>query len=87
MYLLYICSGFPLHGNPGDYAWGPGGLDNIVTQVFEIKSSNHSFFVTSSSLSFQLLNQIEGGVPPMTEVKIKKIPTVKITQKQVGKRN
>ena len=20
-------------GNPGDYAWGPGGLDAIITQV------------------------------------------------------
>lgn len=22
-----------LHGNPADYAWGVGGLDNIITQV------------------------------------------------------
>ncbi|XP_035666481.1 E3 ubiquitin-protein ligase RNF115-like isoform X1 [Branchiostoma floridae] len=24
---------FNLHGNPGDYAWGPGGLDAIITQL------------------------------------------------------
>lgn len=23
----------PLAGNPGDYAWGPGGLDNIISQL------------------------------------------------------
>lgn len=23
----------PLVGNPGDYAWGPGGLDNIISQL------------------------------------------------------
>jgi len=22
-----------IHGNPGDYAWGRGGLDAIITQV------------------------------------------------------
>lgn len=22
-----------VHGNAGDYAWGPGGLDAIITQV------------------------------------------------------
>ena len=22
-----------LHGTPGDYAWGPQGLDNIITQL------------------------------------------------------
>lgn len=25
--------GFQLHGNPGDYAWGRGGLDAIITQM------------------------------------------------------
>jgi len=25
--------GFHLHGNPGDYAWGRGGLDAIITQL------------------------------------------------------
>ena len=24
---------FNLYGNPGDYAWGAGGLDSIITQV------------------------------------------------------
>ena len=24
---------FQLHGNPGDYAWGRGGLDAIITQL------------------------------------------------------
>lgn len=22
-----------LHGNPGDYAWGQGGIDAVITQV------------------------------------------------------
>ena len=22
-----------LHGSPGDYAWGPQGLENIITQM------------------------------------------------------
>ena len=25
--------GLQIHGNPGDYAWGRGGLDTIITQV------------------------------------------------------
>lgn len=24
---------FPLHGNPGDYAWGANGIDDVITQV------------------------------------------------------
>lgn len=24
-----------LHSNPGDYAWGQGGLDAVITQVVE----------------------------------------------------
>ncbi|KAK3096579.1 hypothetical protein FSP39_001452, partial [Pinctada imbricata] len=56
---------FPIHGNPGDYAWGVGGLDNIITQ---------------------LLNQLEGsGPPPAEKGKIEALPTVQITQTQVGK--
>ena len=54
----------PLYGNPGDYAWGRGGLDTIVTQ---------------------LMNQMEGsGPPPMEKTDIEKIPSVKISQEQVG---
>jgi hypothetical protein len=37
---LFLCQGFQIsgpgmqiHGNPGDYAWGRGGLDAIITQV------------------------------------------------------
>lgn len=54
-----------LHGNPGDYAWGRGGLDAIITQ---------------------LLNQLDGtGPPPLSKDKISQIPTVHISQEQVGK--
>lgn len=57
----------PLYGNPGDYAWGRGGLDAIVTQ---------------------LLNQMDGtGPPPMSVDEIKKLPTVKVTQSQIGTLN
>jgi E3 ubiquitin-protein ligase RNF115/126 len=31
--LLGPAGGFHLHGNPGDYAWGQGGLDAIITQM------------------------------------------------------
>ena len=24
---------FQIHGNPGDYAWGSGGLDAIISQL------------------------------------------------------
>lgn len=27
-----------LHSNPGDYAWGQGGLDAVITQVCETQS-------------------------------------------------
>ena len=55
----------PLYGNPGDYAWGRGGFDAIVTQ---------------------LLNQMDGtGPPPMSVDDIKRIPTIKVTQSQIGK--
>ena len=29
----FIGPGAQLHGNPGDYAWGRGGLDAIITQL------------------------------------------------------
>ena len=29
-----------LHGNPGDYAWGPEGLDAIISQVSSTKPSD-----------------------------------------------
>ncbi|KAF9357088.1 hypothetical protein BGX26_004262 [Mortierella sp. AD094] len=29
---------FPLVGNPGDYAWGQGGLDDIITRMMELQS-------------------------------------------------
>ncbi len=42
---LFLCQGFQIsgpgmqiHGNPGDYAWGRGGLDAIITQVFFLAS-------------------------------------------------
>lgn len=33
---VYVCvrTGM-LHSNPGDYAWGQGGLDAVITQVAE----------------------------------------------------
>lgn len=27
-----------LHSNPGDYAWGQGGLDTVITQVHTLFS-------------------------------------------------
>lgn len=31
--LLFLCSSGPVHSSPGDYAWGPSGLDDIITQM------------------------------------------------------
>ena len=31
--LIFFRNFVPIHGNPGDYAWGVHGLDNIITQV------------------------------------------------------
>ena len=28
-----VCSSGPVHSSPGDYAWGPSGLDDIITQM------------------------------------------------------
>ena len=32
---LFLCSGplMGLHGSPSDYAWGPQGLENIISQM------------------------------------------------------
>ena len=73
---------FQLHGNPGDYAWGRGGLDAIITQVHfwrtftaeKLYNEKH-FFITL--LSLQLLNHMDGtGPPPMAKENIADIPTV-----------
>ena len=37
--------GFHLHGNPGDYAWGRGGLDAIITQV-QARDTAHSMLLS-----------------------------------------
>ncbi|KAF9111653.1 hypothetical protein BGX27_004633 [Mortierella sp. AM989] len=29
---------FPVVGNPGDYAWGQGGLDDIITRMMELQN-------------------------------------------------
>jgi hypothetical protein len=32
-----------LHSNPGDYAWGQGGLDAVITQVDTMPTSVFSY--------------------------------------------
>ena len=32
-YYTFITRSVFRHGNPGDYVWGPGGLDAIITQL------------------------------------------------------
>ncbi len=82
-----------LHSNPGDYAWGQGGLDAVITQVAEqglcvhvtwsvalCKQADH----LSLSLT-QLLGQFENtGPPPAEKEKISSLPTVIITQEHTG---
>ena len=78
---------FQLHGNPGDYAWGRGGLDAIITQVQFWRTSvwNASKFGQNPEakktlllqLWLQLLNHMDGtGPPPMAKENIADIPTV-----------
>ncbi|KAF9156816.1 hypothetical protein BG015_000606 [Linnemannia schmuckeri] len=31
----------PMVGNPGDYVWGQGGLDDIITQMMELQNRQH----------------------------------------------
>ncbi|KAG0200581.1 hypothetical protein BGX28_006405 [Mortierella sp. GBA30] len=31
----------PIFGNPGDYAWGQGALDDIITQMMELQNRQH----------------------------------------------
>ena len=33
LYLSLFFSSGPVHSSPGDYAWGPSGLDDIITQM------------------------------------------------------
>lgn len=85
-----------LHSNPGDYAWGQGGLDAVITQVVEQRTDHSHVDVTSSMplhinadnvfLSLiQLLGQIENtGPPPAEKEKISSLPTIIITQEQAG---
>ncbi len=54
---------FNLHGNVGDYAFGPGSLDAIVTQ---------------------LLNQVEGGAPPVSQEEIQRLTKVTVTKEKAG---
>ncbi|GJJ73403.1 E3 ubiquitin-protein ligase RNF115/126 [Entomortierella parvispora] len=32
---------FPMVSNPGDYAWGQGGLDDIISQMMELQNRQH----------------------------------------------
>ncbi|KAG0250185.1 hypothetical protein BG011_008589 [Mortierella polycephala] len=32
---------FPVVGNPSDYAWGQGGLDDIITQLMDLQNRQH----------------------------------------------
>jgi hypothetical protein len=46
----------PLYGNPGDYAWGTGGLDAVVTNLLnqvsikENTSEENIFFVFGAAV-------------------------------------
>ena len=41
---IHLFSFDKIHGNPGDYAWGRGGLDAIITQV--------AIYLTELNLSY-----------------------------------
>ena len=52
-----------IHGNPGDYAWGRGGLDAIITQVTQIHffSVQLCFGIFYVLVSFKTLMRIGQG--------------------------
>ena len=35
---------FQMVGDPRDYAWGPGGLDQIITQLLEQQAAYVDYF-------------------------------------------
>jgi len=74
-----------LHGNAGDYAWGPGGLDEIVTRVYTgVFLALYLLVQLKQGSIFQLLNQVEGGVPPLSHEVIDNLPEVLIDKEQIG---
>lgn len=80
-----------LHSNPGDYAWGQGGLDAVITQVCEAQQrftpgiNGKVEKKLTSVCVLQLLGQLENtGPPPAEKEKISSLPTVNISQEQAG---
>jgi len=47
--LMFVCvrTGM-LHSNPGDYAWGQGGLDAVITQVVEQDDACACYLIRAS---------------------------------------
>ncbi|KAK3853104.1 hypothetical protein Pcinc_040337, partial [Petrolisthes cinctipes] len=89
--------GFPvvvasnLASNPGDYAWGRGGLDAIITQLMNQLdgtgppplSKDQITQIPTVSISKQ---QCDGtGPPPLSKDQITQIPTVSISKQQCDK--
>lgn len=52
----------PMAGNPGDYAWGQRGLDDIITQMMELQKYALScfliFFCNMIDLSRACVNRV-----------------------------
>nr|XP_019958010.1 PREDICTED: E3 ubiquitin-protein ligase RNF115-like isoform X4 [Paralichthys olivaceus] len=64
-----LSSMLQLHSNPGDYAWGQGGLDAVITEVSDVRG---------------LLGQLEStGPPPAEKEMISSLPTVCVSQEQI----
>jgi E3 ubiquitin-protein ligase RNF115/126 len=76
-----------VHGNTainiGDYAWGPSGLDAIITQVIVFKRKFCFFKINFPSI--KLLNQLEtSGPAPATEAQIAALASEIITNDHLG---
>ena len=74
---------------PSLFQLGGGGAAGAVPMMGMPLYGNPGDYAWSrgglDAIVTQLLNQMDGtGPPPMSESEIKKLPTIKITQSQIG---
>jgi len=78
--------GLQLYGNPGDYAWGHGGLDAVISQLLsQVQTGLYMKEKTKADSSWLQVDGATNGPPPMKKESIDRIPTVEVTQENVGK--
>merc|ERR1719308_786082 len=70
--------GFHLHGNPGDYAWGRGGLDAIITQLL-----NHMDGAGPPPMAKESIQEIP--TVNITKAQLEKSQSCPVCWKELGK--